>query len=114
MEILNYTIGFLLGDDKVKINPEYISNKHWIKYIKYLYYNLYIPISKYQTNDLTEAIRFSNKLLSMNFDFLKFVACVILIKSYSKMGDIEMENRYKEFLYKNSNLKRYRDDRIVL
>ena len=64
-------------------------------------------IEKFQENDYTAAVGHANKLLVTNYNFLKFAACVILIKSYSAMNDGEMVKRYMDMLDGNPDLKRY-------
>ena len=108
-EVINYAIDFLLNRYEPKINSLYMNDKQWSKYIKYFYYELYMAISKYKEDNFDEAINFSNELLATNYEFLKFTAYVVLIRSYRKMNDSQMEKKYEEMLYKDPRLDKYRE-----
>lgn len=113
LEVINYTVDFLFASHEPEINPVYINNKRWKKYITGYFNDLYMAISKYQSDDFSESIYFSNKLLFVNLSFIKFMAYVILIKSYRKINDSEMEEKYKELFSKEADLEKFKDGIVI-
>lgn len=112
--VIKYVVSFILGETELSIDASYLNNKKWNRYIKGYFRKMYLAISKYQGKDYDGAIELAQKLNAYKFDFVNFLANLILARSYREKGDNEKVDIYTKQLnqdirfsvyMKNNNIK---------